>query len=131
MLMHVCTCDSTPCQPRPRPQACAGNVTFAPALARRTSLAELNRGLGDEWAAKGAAEHASVASFARHTLQLLALGAPPTFLEQAQQASIDEIKHAKLCYSTATAYYGYAVGPGKLHAGLTFAPFHVACSEFI
>src|SRR5690606_27886061 len=43
------------------------------------------------------AEHASVAAFARQTLELLALGAPPELLAQTQQAALDEIEHTRAC----------------------------------
>ena len=55
-------------------------------------------------------EHASVAAFARVSLQLLALGAPAELLREAQRAMADEIRHAQLCFGLAAAYGG---GPAR------------------
>jgi len=55
-----------------------------------------------------------VASFSRHSLQLLSLGAPPDLLERVHQASLDEVRHARLSYSLASRYLGREVGPGRL-----------------
>lgn len=60
------------------------------------------------------AEHASIASFARATLELMAVGAPPSLLEQAQRAALDEIAHARLCFSLAARHGGAAIEPGPL-----------------
>lgn len=82
------------------------------------SVDGLPKGLRDRvalhWTHGGLAEHASVASFARFTLQLLALGAPSELVSQAQAATADEIDHARRCFSIASAYGGVAVGPGPL-----------------
>ncbi|XXX78635.1 hypothetical protein WMF30_07650 [Sorangium sp. So ce134] len=48
-------------------------------------------------------ERASIASFARLSLELLALGVPPALLAGAQQAAMVEIAHARA-----------ALGPGSL-----------------
>ncbi|MCA9635179.1 MAG: ferritin-like domain-containing protein [Myxococcales bacterium] len=70
--------------------------------------------LADAWTDDGLAEHASVASFARFILELLAVGAPAELIVRAQRALADEIDHARLCFALASAYRGAAVGPGKL-----------------
>ena len=51
--------------------------------------------VGLQWLRQAEEEHASVASFARHTLQLMSFGAPSELLKESQRASVDEIKHAK------------------------------------
>lgn len=56
-------------------------------------------------------EHASVASFARFALELLALGAPADLVASAHRAMGDEIRHATISFSLASAYGGAAVGP--------------------
>ncbi|MFT3775751.1 MAG: ferritin-like domain-containing protein [Minicystis sp.] len=66
------------------------------------------------WLDIAALEHASVASFARFTLELLSLGAPARLIAEAQQAGLDEVEHARLAYAIAGAYGGLAVGPGAL-----------------
>jgi hypothetical protein len=62
----------------------------------------------------GCEEHASIAAFARLTLHLLAVGAPPELVEKAHLASLDEIRHARTCFTLAHRYGGVAVGPGPL-----------------
>jgi hypothetical protein len=59
-------------------------------------------------------EHASVASFARFMLELLAMGAPPSLLVAAQQAGLDEIDHAQRCFALASTYAASPIGPGPL-----------------
>ena len=70
--------------------------------------------LAAHWTQIGLAEHASVASFARHILQLLAVGAPPELVAAAQQALADEGEHARLCFALASGHAGVGVGPGPL-----------------
>jgi len=73
---------------------------------------ELRAELAGAWTRDGLAEHASVASFARFSLELLAAGAPPDLVELAHRAALDEVRHARLCLSLAGAYAGAPVGPG-------------------
>jgi hypothetical protein len=73
--------------------------------------------LAEHWSSSGLMEHASVAAFARFTLELLALGAPADLMRSAQQAMGDEIAHAELCFGLARAYAGHAVQPGPLPMG--------------
>jgi hypothetical protein len=70
--------------------------------------------LADHWTSAGLLEHASVAAFARFTLQLLQLGAPADLIEGAERAMADEILHARLCFAQATRYRGKPVGPSPL-----------------
>jgi hypothetical protein len=70
--------------------------------------------LAAAWQADGLMEHASIASFARFVLHLLALGAPPSLVAAAQQAMADEVEHARSCFALAGAYAGHPVGPGPL-----------------
>jgi len=70
--------------------------------------------LADHWRRVGAMEHASVAAFARFSLQLLALGAPPELLERSHRAMADETRHARAAFALASAYAGAPVGPGPL-----------------
>lgn len=73
--------------------------------------------LGRAWTESALAEHASVASFARLVLELLALGAPAELVRDAQQALSDEIEHAVLSFGIASALYETKVGPGPLDVG--------------
>jgi hypothetical protein len=70
--------------------------------------------LAQHWTKLGQMEHASIAAFARFSLQLLALGAPPELVESCTQALADETAHTKLCFGIASAYAGHAIGPGPL-----------------
>jgi hypothetical protein len=69
------------------------------------------------WAADAAAEHASIASFARFSLSLLAVGAPAELVTSAHDAALDEIRHARTCFALAAAYAGYDVEPGPFPVG--------------
>jgi hypothetical protein len=68
--------------------------------------------LARAWTAAALSEHASVASFARFSLDLLAVGAPAELVERAHEAALDEIRHARLSFALAAAYAGEALGPG-------------------
>jgi len=68
-------------------------------------------GLADQWRENGKTEHASVAAFARLTLDLMALGAPPSLIAAANQDALDEIRHAELCFSLARTLDGQGVSP--------------------
>ncbi len=70
--------------------------------------------LADAWARDGLTEHASVASFARFTLQLLSLGAPASLVEASVRAGMDEVRHATRCFGLASAYAGSPIGPTAL-----------------
>jgi hypothetical protein len=68
-------------------------------------------GLADQWRENAKTEHASVAAFARLTLDLMALGAPPALIAAANQDALDEIRHTELCFSIARALDGQRIGP--------------------
>lgn len=87
-----------------------------------TSDLDLRVMLGRYWASAGAVEHASVASFSRHALQLLALGAPPELLRRTHQAAIDEVHHAELSFELAASYTGVAVSPHPLNMSGAVGP---------
>jgi len=88
---------------------------WAAELGLAEPLDEVTRAaLAGAWTEDARMEHASIASFARFTLHLLALGAPPALVEGAQQASIDEIEHARACFALASRYSGEWVGPGPI-----------------
>ena len=70
--------------------------------------------LARAWLATAALEHASIASFARFALDLMALGAPPHLVAGAHAAAEDEIVHARIAFAIASAYAGRELGPGAL-----------------
>jgi hypothetical protein len=76
--------------------------------------ADTRAALADAWASEGLSEHASVASFARFTVQLLALGAPAALIDASLRAQLDEVRHAQICFALASAYAGSPLGPDVL-----------------
>ena len=70
--------------------------------------------LADRWLEAALYEHASVASFARFTLELMALGAPPELLLSATRAQADEVVHARDCFSIASELSGRPLSAGPL-----------------
>ena len=109
--------------PTPRDDWSASADAVTPDLAGLDGAARA--ALAAHWLEVGAAEHASVASFARFTLDLCAAGAPASLVAEAQRAGLDEVEHARLAYGLASAYAGRAVGPGPLAMG----PIQVAADR--
>lgn len=107
-----------------RPLTIEGQTRAAPPVRRTDWLAALDIGedvpsdvavaLVTHWSSVAALEHASVASFARFTLELMALGAPPELLAETQRAALDEIRHAQIAWSLASVWAGRELGPGPL-----------------
>ncbi len=80
------------------------------------------RALAEAWVKDGLFEHASVATFSRFAMQLLALGAPADLVRDTLAAGTDEIRHAELCFALASAYAGEALDPGRFPIA---GPVHV------
>ncbi len=70
--------------------------------------------LAQSWLKDALEEHASIAAFARFTMQLLSVGAPPELVLQAQRAAMDEVQHARACFALAQRYGAGRVGPAPL-----------------
>jgi len=68
----------------------------------------------EHWVRIGLMEHASIAAFARFSLQLLAFGAPASLLEATQRAMADETHHARLAFDLASRFARVPCGPGYL-----------------
>jgi hypothetical protein len=75
--------------------------------------AATRRALSEAWVKDGLFEHASVATFARFAIQLLAVGAPARLLHETLAAGRDEIRHAELCFGLASAYAGRPLEAGE------------------
>jgi hypothetical protein len=114
-----------PCCAVGRPFLVDGQARLANAARRsdwcselRPNLTELSTperaALADYWRLNGLMEHASVAAFSRFVLDLMSLGAPPTLIQDATQAMLDEAEHTKACFALASAYAGQPMGPGPL-----------------
>jgi hypothetical protein len=78
---------------------------------------EQREALAAAWARDGALEHASVASFGRFALELLAAGAPAALVAEAHRTALDEVRHARLCFGLASAYAGEAIAPRPFDFG--------------
>jgi len=70
--------------------------------------------LAKAWLTDGLEEHASIAAFARFTMMLLSVAAPPELVAASQRASLDEIAHARDCFALARRYGAPDAGPGAL-----------------
>jgi hypothetical protein len=70
--------------------------------------------LAEAWTRIALMEHASIAAFARFSLELLAFGAPPRLLESTTRAMSDETRHARAAFAVASRYAGAPRGPGPL-----------------
>lgn len=87
--------------------AIAGEELAALSLEERHAAAEA-------WQRDALSEHAAIASFARTTLELLAVGAPADLLLETQRAGMDEVRHAAACFELARALGCAATTPGPL-----------------
>ena len=95
---------------------CPGGRPFVvdgEAITATLQIPEGSSAVARAWADDAAYEHASVASFARFALELLALGAPPALLREVQVAIADELRHAELCFGLARRF-GMPVEPGAM-----------------
>lgn len=86
--------------------------------------------LARRWADDALDEHASIASFARFSLQLLAVGAPPDLVAGSHAAALDEIGHARCSFAVASRYAGEPFGPGPLD-GATSERHQVSLDELV
>jgi hypothetical protein len=84
-------------------------AAYVPALDPATAAA-----LARDWLHDGCEEHASIAAFARFTMHLMSVGAPPEMIVASQRAAFDEVNHARACFALARRYSGRSLGPGAL-----------------
>jgi hypothetical protein len=70
--------------------------------------------LAATWLKDALEEHASIAAFARFSMLLLSVSAPPDLVMRSQRASLDEIRHARACFALAERHGGVAQGPSSL-----------------
>ncbi len=74
----------------------------------------LREALIEEWTMAARFEHASIASFNKFSLELLALGAPAELVAATNRAALQEVEHARASFALASAYAGRGIGPGPL-----------------
>jgi hypothetical protein len=90
-------------------------------------LDEVVRGaLARAWLDDGLQEHASIAAFARFAMLMLGVGAPSDLVIAAQRAAIDEVRHARACFSLARRYGAKETGPGALRVDDALGPMTLA-----
>jgi hypothetical protein len=82
--------------------------------------------LARDWLHDACEEHASIAAFARFTMHLVSVGAPPEMIAESQRASLDEVEHARACFVLAQRYGGRAMGPGTLSLEGAMPPMTLA-----
>jgi len=114
----MCCYHVIPDCPGGRPFLVDGKVRVArldeSALPERLARSGADDALTRGWLGDALTEHASVAAFARLSLQLLALGAPAELVRDAQLASLDELRHAEFCFERASHHAGRRLSPGPL-----------------
>ncbi|MDP2340357.1 MAG: hypothetical protein Q8O67_05325 [Deltaproteobacteria bacterium] len=93
--------------------AAGGLITAEHSAAHRSSSSSL---AARQWVTQGLFEHASVASFARSTLELMAHGAPLELIRRTAQAALDEVRHAEQCFAIARRLDDVDVVIGPLEA---------------
>lgn len=81
------------------------------------------RVVADVWRQNGRAEHASIASFSRLSVDLLAVGAPMQLITHAHQDALDEVRHTETCFRIA------ALIDGEMHSPAAFPEVHHAKSR--
>ncbi len=103
----------------PRPRGARSRPRKRPRMP--ASRAEA-RSLAAKWTRAAENEHASIATFARLSLELLALGAPMDLVMACQRAGADEVRHAEDAYALASAFAGEELGA---------MPFPEACAPIV
>lgn len=68
--------------------------------------------LGDDWTDRALGEHASIASFAAFTIDLMTNGAPPDLIRDSLKAALDELNHATTSFEMASLLTGLQLDPG-------------------
>jgi hypothetical protein len=92
-----------------RPFRIAAEPIVAATMAGSAWLGPPNGHVSDDaeiaarWLRDAAFEHASIAAFARLSLDLLAHGAPPKLVAMAHTSALEEIEHARICFAFARA----------------------------
>jgi len=82
--------------------------------------------LARAWLDDALQEHASIAAFARFSMMMMSVSAPADLVADSQRASLDEVRHARACFSLARRYGAEASGPGDLRVDDSMAPMSLA-----
>lgn len=90
----------------------AQEISEAPEVFDAAERAEI----AEAWRKNGLTEHASVAAFARLSMELIALGAPPELIQGAHEDALDEMRHTTWCFDLARRLDGKNDGPREFAA---------------
>lgn len=101
---------------------------WAAALCPADAPPSVRAALASRWTRAALDEHASVAAFAKVSLELLRFGAPPDLVARTHQAALDEVRHAGLGFAVASAFSDTPVGPGPMP--LSTVPLAETLAEF-
>ena len=82
----------------------------------KDKLGDIDEAQGNEWANRAIGEHASIASFASFTIELMTNNAPPDLIADSLQAAMDEFRHAQTSFEMASFLLQKNVSPGHLQA---------------
>ncbi len=82
--------------------------------------------LSRAWLDDALQEHASIAAFARFSMMMMSVSAPADLVVDSQRASLDEVRHARACFSLARRYGADATGPAELRVDDAMAPLSLA-----
>lgn len=93
------------------PRTSEGTAWLGGGLELREVPDDVRAGVAAQWRENAGKEHASVAAFAQLSLDLVALGAPPSLVAASHEDALDEVRHAEACYGVACALDGLARGP--------------------
>jgi hypothetical protein len=99
-----------------QPIACPGRPYLVdgddvPMMSRASHATDDERAA--RWVSQGLGEHASVASFAAFSLQLMVNGAPFALLAGAANANGDEVRHAEQSFALASRFAGARSRPSR------------------
>jgi hypothetical protein len=75
------------------------------------------------WSRVAMMEHASVASFARFSLELMSIGAPTELLTDAHEAALDEVRHTQISLEIANQFSASNFTPGSFPISSKAADF--------
>ncbi len=85
------------------------------ALSAQNDSSSMNeQSLGQEWTKSALGEHASIASFAAFSIALMTNGAPSNLVQDALNAALDEVRHARTSFAIASKLRGQDIGPDSL-----------------
>jgi hypothetical protein len=94
--------------------AATATATAAASSSMQDSHHSRNQELGSEWTRRAIGEHASIASFAAFTINLMSNQAPPDLIRDSLNAAMDELNHATTSFDMASLLTGQQIEPGAL-----------------